>query len=210
MAFWNAPLDVADHEVKAVRAALGMRDALAGLNANDAFGFGPQQVVKIGIGIHTGLACVGNMGAESRFNYSAVGDAVNMASRIESSCKTVAFDILISERTASSLPNYALLEAGALELKGKSGRTPVYAVVGDDRVRQSPEFVELIEWHTKFVQSLQAHGANIRNLEHADVQKVWHTWPSLQEFYIAILERQKHFWREPQAVLLPVGETQLT
>ena len=73
---------------KAVRAALAMRETLAHLNANDAFGFGTQKI-GIGVGIHTGLACVGNMGAESRFNYSAVGDAVNVAARIESSCKEI-------------------------------------------------------------------------------------------------------------------------
>ncbi len=96
MAFWNAPVDVADHETKAVRAALAMRETLAELNAADAFGFGKDQPVGIGIGIHTGVACVGNMGAETRFNYSAVGDAVNVAARIESSCKEIGFDILIS------------------------------------------------------------------------------------------------------------------
>ena len=108
---------------KAVRAALGMRETLARLNADDAFGFGSQQKVGIGIGIHTGLACVGNMGAETRFNYSAVGDAVNIAARIESACKEVGFDILVSEATATSLTRHAMLDAGALSLKGKSGRT---------------------------------------------------------------------------------------
>ena len=78
-----------------------MRETLARLNADDAFGFGDERTVAIGIGIHTGLACVGNMGAETRFNYSAVGDAVNVAARIESACKEVDFDILVSESTAS-------------------------------------------------------------------------------------------------------------
>jgi adenylate cyclase len=114
MAFWNAPVDVADHAGKAVRAALAMRETLVRLNADDAFGFGAGQQVGIGIGIHTGLACVGNMGAESRFNYSAVGDAVNVAARIESACKDVGFDILVSASTAATLASYALLDAGAL------------------------------------------------------------------------------------------------
>ena len=124
MAFWNAPVDVADHPSKAVRAALAMRETLASLNASDAFGFGSQRKVGIGIGIHTGLACVGNMGAQTRFNYSAVGDAVNIAARIESACKEVGFDILVSEATATSLTRHALLDAGALNLKGKSGPNP--------------------------------------------------------------------------------------
>ncbi|TIW67342.1 MAG: adenylate/guanylate cyclase domain-containing protein, partial [Mesorhizobium sp.] len=89
MAFWNAPIDVADHPAKAVRAALAMRETIARLNESDAFGFGAEQTVRIGIGIHTGVACVGNMGAESRFNYSAVGDAVNTAARIETVGKLV-------------------------------------------------------------------------------------------------------------------------
>ena len=118
MAFWNAPVDVADHPGKAVRAALGMRETLARLNADDAFGFGERKV-GIGIGIHTGLACVGNMGAESRFNYSAVGDAVNIAARIESSCKEVGFDILVSENTASSLNGLCRARGGSAVAEGK-------------------------------------------------------------------------------------------
>ena len=80
----------------------------------------------------------------ARFNYSAVGDAVNVAARIESACKEVGFDILVSESTAKSLPGYALLEAGALGLKGKSTRTRLFAVVGDERLAaSSPQFAEL-------------------------------------------------------------------
>ncbi len=115
-----------------------MRVTLVRLNANDAFGFGLEQKVGIGIGIHTGLACVGNMGAETRFNYSAVGDAVNIAARIEDPrARRSASDILVSESTANLLPAWALLEAGALGLKGKSTRTRLFAVVGDERLAAS-------------------------------------------------------------------------
>jgi adenylate cyclase len=197
MAFWNAPVDVADHPGKAVRAALGMRETLARLNADDAFGFGSERKVGIGIGIHTGLACVGNMGAESRFNYSAVGDAVNIAARIESSCKEVGFDILVTESTASSLKGCALLEAGALALKGKSGRTSVFAVVGDERVASSPEFTELQAVHAQLVQALHLRAANSRKILNTAKLKGAAVMDGLQEFYAKITRRPNHFSPEP-------------
>ena len=193
MAFWNAPLDVSHHATKAVRAALAMRETLAHLNATDAFGFGPQEKVAIGIGIHSGLACVGNMGAESRFNYSAVGDAVNTASRIESACKTVGADILISENTAKLAQGYALLDAGALGLKGKSGRTNVYAVVGDERVSGSEKFGDLQLIHERLVQALRSRSARPGKLVAAAKAKAELVTTGLHEFYDRISHRPDHF-----------------
>ncbi|NLS05432.1 adenylate/guanylate cyclase domain-containing protein [Rhizobium sp. P32RR-XVIII] len=197
MAFWNAPVDVADHETKAVRAALAMRETLAGLNAADAFGFGKDQPVGIGIGIHTGLACVGNMGAETRFNYSAVGDAVNVAARIESSCKEVGFDILISENTAKQLGS-ALLDAGTIGLKGKSGRTRLFAVVGDERLAKSPDFAELDQFHRQLVEALRLHSPQqTRRIIGAIRHKFVTMAPALAEFYRRISRRADHFRDEP-------------
>jgi adenylate cyclase len=199
MAFWNAPVDVADHPGKAVRAALAMRDTLARLNSDDAFGFGTERTVAIGIGIHTGLACVGNMGAETRFNYSAVGDAVNVAARIESACKEVDFDILVSESTAGSANGFALLEAGALGLKGKSGRTRVFAVVGDERVDASSEFAELQAAHQRVVQALSSSSANKRTIIAAAKRKAAGLTAGLSGFYDRIARRTDHF-AKPAAV----------
>jgi adenylate cyclase len=133
------------------------------------------------------------MGAESRFNYSAVGDAVNIAARIESACKSVSFDILVSDRTASTLSDYALLYAGALELKGKSGRTNVYAVVGDDHVGRAPEFKELLKFHEELLRSLQYHRADEPAVSDPEVLEKIARWPALQEFYAAVLKRRDHF-----------------
>lgn len=197
MAFWNAPVDVADHTGKAVRAALAMRETLARLNGEDAFGFGKEQAVGIGIGIHTGLACVGNMGAETRFNYSAVGDAVNIAARIESSCKDVSFDILVSESTAKSLQNCALLEAGALALKGKSTRTRVFAVVGDGRLAASSEFAELQTIHGQLVEALHSRSAASRKLVSAAKLRAAGLGAGLPDFYRRITRRSEHFLEMP-------------
>lgn len=193
MAFWNAPLDVPDHCAKATRAALAMRETLAELNARDAFGFGAGHEVAIGIGIHTGLACVGNMGAETRFNYSAVGDTVNVASRIESACKEIGFDILVSADTAKALAGYALLDAGALALRGKSDRTDLYAVIGDEQVAASREFAELEAVHGRLVEALRARSTTARKTASAAKLMAAQLPGALQEFYGRIWRRSDHF-----------------
>ncbi|MDK1494420.1 adenylate/guanylate cyclase domain-containing protein [Sinorhizobium sp. 7-81] len=191
MAFWNAPVDVADHPAKAVRAALAMRETLTRLNADDAFGFGGEQSVSIGVGIHTGIACVGNMGAEAHFNYSAVGDTVNVAARIEASCKDVLFDILVSEETAKALPGHALLEAGALALKGKSTRSRLFAVVGDEKIGASAEFAELRCLHLKLVDALRSRAPNRKILNAAKLKAA--KLDGLADFYRRISRRADHF-----------------
>jgi adenylate cyclase len=158
MAFWNAPLNIADHPERACRAALKMRETLAELNGNDAFGFRARGFeagqVKIGIGLHTGEACVGNMGSQRRFNYTVMGDNVNTASRIESSCKAVGSDIVVSDEMARAVPGFAFLEAGALPLKGKSRPIVLFALVGDDLKAQSPEFAELGRRHADMLAAI--------------------------------------------------------
>lgn len=197
MAFWNAPVDVANHPQKAVRAALGMRETLARLNAEDAFGFGSDQQVRIGIGIHTGLACVGNMGSETRFNYSAVGDTVNIAARIEAACKEVNFDILVSEATAEALPECALLDAGALGLKGKSTRTRLFAVAGDENLAASPAFEELRGLHERLVETLRARAPTGRGIVNAAKLRGAALTPGLSGFYSRISRRSEHFAQTP-------------
>ncbi|MEC9344063.1 MAG: adenylate/guanylate cyclase domain-containing protein [Pseudomonadota bacterium] len=160
MAFWNAPLDVADHRRKAARAALDMIAIVEQLNRNDAFGFrssnkGPRDV-QIGIGLNSGAACVGNMGSTSRFNYSVVGDTVNVAARIESSCKAVGWPVLLSEDTAAAVTDFALLEAGAIALKGKSKPVKLYALLGDEKRTQETGWDDLLAAHTRMLEAMRA------------------------------------------------------
>jgi adenylate cyclase len=160
MAFWNAPLDVEDHAAKACTAALAMRRILAQMNASDAFGFsgiGRQDlVVKIGIGLNTGEACVGNMGSLRRFNYSAVGDAVNISARIESASKSFGTDILVSEDTATAAPGFALLEVDEVLLKGKAKPVKLFALYGDAATASSPAFTALQADHGSMMTALRA------------------------------------------------------
>jgi adenylate cyclase len=116
MAFWNAPLRQADHARRACAAALRMRAAMHEMNAARGFGL-PDEIartmtVEIGIGINTGPACVGNVGSAERFNYSAIGDAVNVAARAEAACKDVGYDLVVAGSTAEAAPEFAFVEAG--------------------------------------------------------------------------------------------------
>ena len=138
MAFWNAPVDVEEHPARAARCALKMRETLREMNKTGSLGLDRQ--VAIGIGINTGIACVGEIGAEDRFNYSAVGDSVNTTARIESMCKDFGFDILVSGATAERLKEFAILEAGSRSLKGKTKQTELFLLIGDETVATSAEF----------------------------------------------------------------------
>jgi adenylate cyclase len=145
MAFWNAPLDVEDHPKKACMAALAMLEKVQEMNAENAFGFKQRDMgeVRIGIGISTGEGCVGNLGSASRFDYSVVGDTVNVAARLEFASKDAKWPILISEATARACDELAMLPAGRLELKGKSANLPVFALIGDEAMAREEMFIKL-------------------------------------------------------------------
>ena len=142
MAFWNAPVDVADHPRRACEAALAMRRTLDNLNTD-----GRLAGIRVGMGLSTGEAVVGNMGLESRFDYSAIGDTVNVASRVEGESKIIGFDIVAAEGTMRAVPDLAWLPAGSVQLKGKARRLPIHILVGDAALAKSPDFTALREAH---------------------------------------------------------------
>ena len=164
MAFWNAPLDIADHPARACRAALKMREAVHELNETDAFGLSERGLaeteIRIGVGLNFGVACVGNMGSEKRFNYSAMGDVVNVSARIESATKAFGTDILVSEEVAKAAAGIASVQAGEILLKGKSIPSKLYALAGDETVSATSEFAELLRCHEKLLGALAAKDAN--------------------------------------------------
>ncbi len=144
MAFWNAPLADADHAEHGCRAALRMLRALDGLNAElalEAEGAGVSfEPVRIGIGLNTGLCCIGNVGSPERFDYSVLGDAVNVASRLEQLTKTYGVDIIVGEPTARSVSELAFLEIDRVVPRGKSRPEAIYALLGDETLAQDPKF----------------------------------------------------------------------
>ena len=127
MAFWNAPLDVRDHQGCAIRSALLMTVELSALNKElKAEGL---PTINIGIGINTGKALVGNMGSDQRFDYSVIGDPVNLASRLESSSKTLGKTLVISENTMKGIEDIFPFEyIDSITVKGKTEPIKVYTV----------------------------------------------------------------------------------
>jgi adenylate cyclase len=135
MAFWNAPVADPDHARHAAEAALKMLAAVAALNdelaAEGAAGGAMPPRIDIGIGINTGTCIVGNMGSEKRFDYSAVGDAVNLASRLESLCKIYARPIVISETTQAKIANwFETEELDRTTVRGRSEEVTLYTITG--------------------------------------------------------------------------------
>jgi adenylate cyclase len=132
MAFWNAPLDVPDHANAAVAAALDMLAAVPKIDLEmeaEARAKGrPHIPVRIGIGINTGDVFVGNMGSNQRFDYSIVGDPVNVAARLESATKERGVMVLVSEATATAATTFSFQALGEIDLKGKSAATRIFSL----------------------------------------------------------------------------------
>jgi len=120
MAIFNSPLTLDEHEKRAVACAQDMRTAMQ-LLQNEL-----PEPIAIGIGVNTGEAVVGNMGSDTRFDYSAIGDAVNTAARLESATKEAGVDILIGERTALHVDQAWLHDT--IEVKGKKEPLTVYTI----------------------------------------------------------------------------------
>ena len=142
MAFWNAPLDDPDHAAHAVTAALEMLEAIDTLNAElrrEAAGHAAY-VLRIGIGINTGDCVVGNMGSNQRFDYSVLGDAVNLASRLEGASKSYGVPLLLGEATArQASPAVAMFELDRITVKGRTTAAPVFTALRN----ASPEAIAL-------------------------------------------------------------------
>jgi adenylate cyclase len=157
MAFWNAPLDDASQESDACHAALDMLERVNELNQvreREASEAGAVFVpIKNGIGINTGRCTVGNMGSDLRFQYTVMGDTVNLASRLEGQTRTYGLSNIIGSRTAAAVANeFALLEIDTVRVKGKAEPEVVFTIVGRGEVAKSPEFKSLLDaWGAVFV-----------------------------------------------------------
>ncbi len=198
MAFWNAPLDDAGHADHACATALDMLRELERVNseltqeaAAEGRAFLP---LHIGIGINTGECVVGNMGSDERFAYTAMGDAVNLASRLEGQTKTYHVGIIIGEATRAAAASWAALELDLIAVKGKSEAVRIYALLGDATLAQTADFLVKAARHDRMLASYRAQnwdGARAALVECRAAA------PELAGLYDLYAERIDHFTTNP-------------
>jgi adenylate cyclase len=148
MAFWNAPLDDKSHQVNACEAAVDMLariDELNEIREREAQDGGHTFIpINVGVGLNTGMCTVGNMGSDIKFNYSVLGDSVNLASRLEGQTKEYGFPIIVGSTTALAVKEkFAILELDFIMVKGKKEPEVIYAIAGREDVAQSGHFQRL-------------------------------------------------------------------
>jgi adenylate cyclase len=148
MAFWNAPLDDREHEINACEAAIDMLDRIDELNKVrelEAQEGGHVYIpINVGVGLNTGIGVVGNMGSDLKFNYSVLGDSVNLASRLEGQTKEYGFPIIVGSKTAMAVKEkFAILELDFIMVKGKKEPEVIYAIAGREDTAQSGRFQRL-------------------------------------------------------------------
>ena len=158
MAFWGAPLDEPRHAERALRTALAMQVALAELNADGhARGLPP---LGLGIGIHTGMACVGDMGSDLRRAYTALGDSVNLASRVEGLTRQYGVDLLVTAATrdaaSAALPGVAFIEVDDVTVKGRGQAVTVFTAL-EQAVTDGPNFERQMRLWSLALEARRSH-----------------------------------------------------
>jgi adenylate cyclase len=148
MAFWNAPLDDKEHQLNACEAAIDMLARIDELNKQreiEAKEGGHIYIpINVGVGLNTGTCVVGNMGSDLRFDYSVLGDSVNLASRLEGQSKEYGFPIIVGSKTALAVKEkFAILELDFIMVKGKKEPEVIYAIAGREDVAHSGRFQRL-------------------------------------------------------------------
>jgi len=193
MAFWNAPIDQEDHRERAIRGLMAMRLELEKLNSKS------KRPIEIGIGLNSGPCCVGNLGSTQRFNYSAIGDAVNVASRIEGLTKQYGLDNLLAAETLHKIDDYAVLEIDRVGVVGRSEPLTVFTIIGDSKIRDKGLFHELNELHNGMLNAY--HNGDIEQAmvfmaqanTCADKLMVENQTPPLRKLYALYAERFSTF-----------------
>jgi len=148
MAFWNAPLDDDDQEYNGCKSALAMLGEMGPLNdrlEKEAEEEGRKHIpLKVGLGLNTGPCVVGNMGSDMRFDYSVLGDAVNLAARLEGQSKSYGMNVVLGPTTRNSIKDrLATIDLDYIQVKGKTEGTYIYGLMGDEEILADPKFQKI-------------------------------------------------------------------
>jgi adenylate cyclase len=200
MAFWNAPLDDPVHELNACEAACAMLDSLKALNEQrqrELSDDHPVPPLRIGIGLNTGLCVVGNFGSDLHFNYSVLGDTVNLASRLESLTKQYGVSIVIGDKTAQAVrTRFAVLEIDHLQVRGKREPERIFTILGRADVGASPDFAELNERNSAMLNAYRCREWS-QALERILLCRELSNKFGLDEYYELYIHRIRHLIDTP-------------
>ena len=187
MAFWNAPVNNPQHAKDAVRTAFQMLKSLEEFNAEikaegvPAFG--------MGLGINTDTVVVGNMGSDQRFDYTCLGDGVNLASRLEGQSKPYGVKIIIGPKTADAvLDTYQVVELDLIAVKGKTEPAKIFTVLEEFNKQDE-------KTHNQFLQEYRAGNWNTAQKIATDMR---HSWKGeLAHYYDAMIDRILEYKKSP-------------
>jgi len=148
MAFWNAPLDDAEHAYNGCVSALAMLAEMGPLNDQleiEAKEEGRKHIpLKVGLGLNSGECVVGNMGSDQRFDYSVLGDTVNLAARLEGQSKSYGMNVVLGTTTNAAVADrLATISLDFIQVKGKTEGTRIFGLMGGEDIKSSTEFVKL-------------------------------------------------------------------
>lgn len=187
VAFWNAPLDQPDHALNACRAALKCQKKLAELRPHFKERSGHEFFMRIGI--NSGPAVVGNMGSHNRFDYTAMGDTVNLAARLEGACKQYTVPILIGEKTFEKVKDRIIArEVDIIRVVGKRKPVRVFEIRGEKGEVLPSELERISSFHD----ALQAYRSRAWGKAQSLFQELEHDM--LAQSYI---DRCKRFAQSP-------------
>jgi len=146
MAFWGAPVETAEHAELAVRSAMEMAQAVRAINEEHRAKGLPE--IGVGIGLNTGMMCVGDMGSQVRRSYTVIGDSVNLGSRLEGLSKVYGVEIVVSESTRKLAPAFAWQELDRVRVKGKDQAVAIFTPVAPAAQLDAACAEELKTWNT--------------------------------------------------------------
>ncbi len=200
MAFWNAPLDVPDHAERSVETALEMFQAMNRFNQRrerkaKAVGVAFKGL-EIGVGINTGDCVVGNMGSQQRFDYSVLGDAVNLASRLEGQSKVYGVKLVIGQNTAAKVADrFALLELDRIAVKGKAEAVRIFTIPSTEAKLSDPGFQKWRGAHDAMLAAYRAQAWEQAEARIGECRALG--GGALDGFYELYAERVAEFRRTP-------------
>jgi adenylate cyclase len=190
MAFWGAPVALPDHASRAVATALKMQASANKLNTEFvARGWPP---LKIGIGLNTGNMRVGDMGSKIRRAYTVMGDAVNLASRLEGITKIYGAAVVVGDATRHDAPEYAYRELDRVRVKGKHEPVPIFEPLAPDAELDPARRAALQKWHA----ALDLVRAQQWDTAEQAIAELHAAWPD-DLLYLLYLERIAHYRAQP-------------